>query len=50
MLRDNTVYSCGGIETVTAKAIQDVYNITVDIIDYRDRKVVVPFRCQLLQT
>ncbi|HHX37613.1 MAG TPA: ABC transporter ATP-binding protein [Clostridiaceae bacterium] len=42
MLRDNKVYSSGGIEIVTAQAIADVYNIQVDIIDYHDRKVVVP--------
>lgn len=41
-LKNSKVYSYGGVETVTPKAIKDVYGISVDIMEHKSGKIVVP--------
>ena len=41
-LKNSKVYSYGGAETVTPKAIKDVYGISVDIMEHKSVKIVVP--------
>lgn len=42
-LKDAQVYSYGGVETVTPKALEDVYNIHAHIIDHYGIPIIVPF-------
>ena len=42
-LKDGQAYSYGGIETVTAKAIEDVYNMKSEIIEHNDIKMIIPY-------
>lgn len=42
-LKDSQVYSYGGLETMTPKAIEDVYNMHVHIIDCKGIPVIIPF-------
>lgn len=42
LLKDANVYSDGGIETITAEAINSVYGIPVEVIEHRDTKLIVP--------
>lgn len=41
-LKDSKVYSQGNIETVTKEVIKNVYDINVDIIEYKNRKIIIP--------
>ncbi|MGB4609825.1 MAG: ABC transporter ATP-binding protein [Saccharofermentanales bacterium] len=41
LLKDKNVYSYGGIETITADAIEAVYGIDVEILDYKNTKLIV---------
>lgn len=41
-LKDSKVYSFGGIETVSAKMIHEVYGMKANVIDYDQRKIVIP--------
>jgi iron complex transport system ATP-binding protein len=41
-MKDAGIYSYGGIETVTAKAISDVYGMEAEIIEHRGNKLIVP--------
>jgi iron complex transport system ATP-binding protein len=42
-LKDSQVYSYGGLETITAEAIEEVYRMHTHIIEYMDTLVIVPF-------
>lgn len=42
-LKDSKVYSFGGVETVTAESIGDVYNLRVDIITHKGYRIIVPY-------
>ncbi|PYG84343.1 iron complex transport system ATP-binding protein [Ruminiclostridium sufflavum DSM 19573] len=42
-LKDGHAYSYGGIETVTPKAIEAVYNMKAEIIEHRDIKMIIPY-------
>lgn len=42
LMKDKNVYSDGGIETLTSDAIGAVYGIDVEILDYKNTKLVVP--------
>ncbi len=42
-LKDSEVYSFGGVETMTAENIEDVYGIHTHIIEHMGVPVVVPF-------
>lgn len=39
---DGSVYSFGGIETITEQSIQEVYGVSASVITYDDHKVVIP--------
>ena len=41
-MKDAGIYSYGGIETVTAEAIREVYGMEADIIEHRGNKLIVP--------
>lgn len=41
-LKDGKVYSFGGIETITPKAIKDVYRMEAEIVSHKNWKVIVP--------
>ncbi|WP_394281893.1 ABC transporter ATP-binding protein [Corynebacterium sp.] len=40
-LKEGSVYAHGGIETVTPETLQAVYGITADVIEHKNRTVVV---------
>lgn len=40
-LKSGEGYSYGGIETVTAEALENVYGIKAEVLDVKDRKIVV---------
>ncbi len=42
-LKDSKVYSFGGVETVTAESIGDVYNLRADIITHKGYRIIVPY-------
>ncbi|MGN0931159.1 MAG: ABC transporter ATP-binding protein [Thermoguttaceae bacterium] len=42
LLKDSTLYSYGGLETVTPAAIKDVYDIDVEIVQCRGCSWIVP--------
>ena len=41
-IRNAGIYSYGGIETVTAETIRDVYGMDTEIIEHRGNKLIVP--------
>lgn len=41
-LKDSAVFSYGGLETVTASTINQVYGIQVDIIQHKGMKIIIP--------
>lgn len=41
-IKNAEIYSYGGMEIMTEKAIKDVYKIDVDIIEHKGNKVIVP--------
>lgn len=41
-VKDAEIYAYGGIETVTADAIRDVYGMEADIIEHRGNKLIIP--------
>lgn len=41
LVADSEIYSYGDLSTVTEKAIKDVYDLDVDIIEYNNKKLVV---------
>jgi iron complex transport system ATP-binding protein len=42
-LKDSRVYSYGGLETITPKNLEEVYNIHVHIIEYMGIPVIIPY-------
>ena len=40
-LKAGEAYSYGGIETVTAKVLEDVYGINAEVLDVKGRKIVI---------
>ena len=42
MIKSGLVAAAGGIEVVTEQAVRDVYGVSVDIIEHRGVRVVVP--------
>lgn len=41
LVADSKIYSYGDLSTVTEKAIRDVYDLDVDIIEYNNKKLIV---------
>lgn len=41
-LKDSSVYSYGGPETVTPETIRDVYGMNVDIIEHKNIRIIIP--------
>ena len=42
-LKDSKIFSYGGLDTVTAETLNEVYEIQVDIIEYKGIPVIVPY-------
>ena len=42
MLKDGLVRASGGREVVTKETIEDVYDVSIDLIAYEDGFLVVP--------
>ena len=42
ILKDKKIYRAGGKEIVEKETIEKVYSVPVDIIEYKNRKVVIP--------
>lgn len=41
-IKDTTVYANGGIGIITPQIIEDVYAMTVDIIEHKGMKIIIP--------
>lgn len=42
LLKDGKIYKAGGIEIITPSNIEAVYSVSVDVENYRNRKLVIP--------
>jgi len=42
LMKDSKIYSAGGEEIITEKAIRDVYSVDVEIENIRNKKIIIP--------